>query len=117
MFKISMERKRKLKNIDYATIFEIVQESFQEAKLDAIATERIASRMRKTIHQLLSMGGKQKKSGGRQYEVFLDRLEASTPYKLKAYVHETDKLKLLKRSEELAVESKALSKSYKCLVT
>ena len=108
MFKISMERKRKFKNIDYAAIVEIVKEIFQEAKLDVIATERIVSCVRKKIHQLLSIGEKQKKSGGRQYGVFLDRLKASTPYKLKVYVHETDKLKLLKRNEELAVEKQSL---------
>ena len=113
MFRISMERKRQSKNIDYATIVEIVQEIFKEAKLDVIATERIVSCIRKKIHQLLSIGVKQKKSGGRQYGVFLDRLKASTPYKLKVYVHETDKFKLLKRNEELAMEKQSLEQELK----
>ena len=88
-----------------------MQEILQEAKLDVIATERIVTCMRKKIHQLLSIGGKQKKSGGRQYGVFLGRLKASTPYKLKVYVHETDKLK--KRMESLLWKNKALNKANK----
>ena len=86
---------------------------FKEAKVYVYATERIVSCIRKTIHQLLSIGVQQKKSGGLQYGGFLDRLRASRPYKLKTYVHEIDKLKLLKRNEELAVEKQSLEQELK----